>query len=158
MNVLLLLAEYRLHYIQVSFKTVVYSIKLKLEVSVLNRFQSLMLGRLSLRQYEPDEQRQSSNENLVDKSLVRSDVAPEVTLQPVVAQTEIPHLSLRPSCIHGYHGALREPSSKDITSLGDASPSQTLSESHPSTNPTGSSETLPALDLSLSRFSCKFDV
>jgi hypothetical protein len=31
LNILLLLAEYKLHYIQVSFKTVVYSIKLKLE-------------------------------------------------------------------------------------------------------------------------------
>ncbi|CDM32685.1 unnamed protein product [Penicillium roqueforti FM164] len=36
LNVLLFLAEYKLHYIQVSFKTVVYSVKLKLEFSVLN--------------------------------------------------------------------------------------------------------------------------
>ncbi|KAJ6016596.1 hypothetical protein N7540_011187 [Penicillium herquei] len=36
LNVLLLITEYRMHYIQVSFKTVVYSIKLKLEFSVLN--------------------------------------------------------------------------------------------------------------------------
>ncbi|KAI2700693.1 hypothetical protein CBS147317_7184 [Penicillium roqueforti] len=37
LNILLLLTEYKLHDIQVSFKTVVYSIKLKLEFSMLNR-------------------------------------------------------------------------------------------------------------------------
>lgn len=42
MNVLLLVSEYRMHYIQVSFKTVVYSIKLKLEFSVLNRLRFTM--------------------------------------------------------------------------------------------------------------------
>lgn len=42
LNILLLLTEYKLHYIQVSFKTVVYSIKLKLEFSVLNRLRSLV--------------------------------------------------------------------------------------------------------------------
>ncbi|KAJ5871112.1 uncharacterized protein N7529_003465 [Penicillium soppii] len=48
LNILLLLAEYKLHYIQVSFKTVVYSIKLKLEFSVLNRLSLLALPWLSL--------------------------------------------------------------------------------------------------------------
>jgi hypothetical protein len=42
LNILLLLTEYKLHYIQVSFKTVVYSIKLKLEFSVLNCLRSLV--------------------------------------------------------------------------------------------------------------------
>ncbi|KAI3093176.1 hypothetical protein CBS147333_10123 [Penicillium roqueforti] len=158
LNVLLLLTEYKLHYVQVSFKTVVYSVKLKLEVSVLNRFQSLMLGPLSLRPYGTEEQHQSSDKNLVDMSFPSSVVAPEVTVQPVVAQTEIPHLSLRPSCTHGYHGTLRETSSENIISPGDASPTRSLSEGHPSTRSTESSETLPTLDLSLSRFSLKFDV
>jgi hypothetical protein len=41
MNILLLVAEYKLHYIEVSLKTAVYSIKLKLEFTVLNRMRSL---------------------------------------------------------------------------------------------------------------------
>jgi hypothetical protein len=40
MNILLLVTEFKLHYIQVSFKTVAYSIKLKLEFTVLNDFRS----------------------------------------------------------------------------------------------------------------------
>ena len=157
LNVLLLLTEYKLHYIQVSFKTVVYSIKLKLEVSVLNRLQSLMLTRLCLCQRGTEEQRRSSDKNLVDMSFPSSVVAPDVTMQPVVVQKEIPHLSLRPSCIHGYHEALRETSSENIISPGDAPSSRALSENHPGTHSTGSSDTLPALELTLSKFSPKFD-
>ena len=41
MNILLLMAEYKLYYIEVSLKTVVYSIKLKLEFTVLNRLRKL---------------------------------------------------------------------------------------------------------------------
>lgn len=158
LNVLLLLTEYKLHYIQVSFKTVVYSIKLKLEVSVLNRFQSLVLGPLSLGPYGTEEQCQSSHKNLVGMNSPGSVVAREVTVQPVVAQTEVPHLFLRPSCTHGYHGALRESSSENIISLGNTSPTRSLSGGHLSTPSTKSSNSLPTLDLSLSGFSPKFDV
>jgi hypothetical protein len=42
LNILLLLTEYKLHYTQVGFKTVVYSIKSKLEFSVLNRLRLLV--------------------------------------------------------------------------------------------------------------------
>jgi hypothetical protein len=41
LNCLLLITEYKLHYVQVSFKTVVYSIELNLEFCVLNRLLSL---------------------------------------------------------------------------------------------------------------------
>jgi hypothetical protein len=44
LNILLLIAEYRLHYIQVSLKTVVYSVKLKLEFSILNRLYSVVIS------------------------------------------------------------------------------------------------------------------
>jgi len=37
-NILFIVTEFKFYYIQISFKTVVYSIKLKLEFSVLNRF------------------------------------------------------------------------------------------------------------------------
>lgn len=42
MNILLIVAEYKAHFIQVSFKTVVYSVKLKLEFTVLNKLRSLI--------------------------------------------------------------------------------------------------------------------
>ncbi|CDM32587.1 unnamed protein product [Penicillium roqueforti FM164] len=60
LNVLLLLAEYKLHYIQVSFKTVVYSVKLKLEFSILNRLWLLTI------------------------------IAPDISLQSRATQTDIP--------------------------------------------------------------------
>ena len=45
LNLLLLIAEYKFHFIQISLKTVVYSIKLKLEFTVLNRLRSLIKSR-----------------------------------------------------------------------------------------------------------------
>lgn len=42
LNLLLLIVEYQFHYVQISFKTVVYSIKLKLEFTVLNRLRLLI--------------------------------------------------------------------------------------------------------------------
>ncbi|KAJ5240655.1 uncharacterized protein N7469_002246 [Penicillium citrinum] len=53
MNILLIVTEFKLHYIQVSFKTVVYSIKLKLEFSVLNRLSSYFFTPVSLQVPEP---------------------------------------------------------------------------------------------------------
>ncbi|KAJ6016568.1 hypothetical protein N7540_011159 [Penicillium herquei] len=64
LNVLLLITEYRVHYIQVSFKTVVYSIKLKLEFSVLNRLCDLVQPQLSDFQQEPKSHCGSDGENL----------------------------------------------------------------------------------------------
>jgi hypothetical protein len=48
MNILLLVTEFKLHYIQVSFKTVAYSTKLKLEFSVLNEFRSFFSNPIYL--------------------------------------------------------------------------------------------------------------
>ncbi|KAJ5267919.1 hypothetical protein N7478_010727 [Penicillium angulare] len=47
LNLLLVIAEYKIHFIQISLKTVVYSIKLKLEFTVLNRLRSLVKSDLS---------------------------------------------------------------------------------------------------------------
>ncbi|MGV2420073.1 MAG UNVERIFIED_CONTAM: hypothetical protein MIJ72_11430, partial [Staphylococcus saprophyticus] len=60
LNVLLLLAEYKLHYIQVSFKTVVYSIKLKLEFSVLNRLRLLTSTNPCICQRGPEDSHRSN--------------------------------------------------------------------------------------------------
>ncbi|CAG8131224.1 unnamed protein product, partial [Penicillium nalgiovense] len=61
LNVLLLLAEYKLHYIQVSFKTVVYSVKLKLEFSVLNRLRLLTSTNPCICQHGPEGSRRSND-------------------------------------------------------------------------------------------------
>jgi hypothetical protein len=42
LNILLLLTEYKLHFIQVSFKAVIYSIKLKMELTLLYHLRSSM--------------------------------------------------------------------------------------------------------------------
>ncbi|KAJ5621174.1 hypothetical protein N7510_005158 [Penicillium lagena] len=57
LNILLLLTEYKLHYIQVSFTTVVYSIKLKLEFAMLNRLRSLTRTNPCVCQQEPTQRR-----------------------------------------------------------------------------------------------------
>ncbi|CAG8080212.1 unnamed protein product [Penicillium nalgiovense] len=156
LNVLLLLAEYKLHYIQVSFKTVVYSIKLKLEFSVLNRLSLAVLPCTCKRgSREPS---RSSDQIIFNKSLPRPPVGPEMALQPTIAPGEISRRSLLPGCVDGHQTVLREMPSESIISPGDISYSGTLPESHSSTHSTGSSEYLPALELSLSEFSPKFDV
>ncbi|KAJ5110560.1 hypothetical protein N7532_001095 [Penicillium argentinense] len=42
MNILLIVTEFKAHFIQISFKTVVYSVKLKLEFTVLNKLRTLV--------------------------------------------------------------------------------------------------------------------
>ncbi|CAG8108856.1 unnamed protein product [Penicillium salamii] len=156
LDILLLLAEFRLHYIQVSLKTVVYSIKLKLEFSVLNRLSLAVLPCTCKRGYT--ERGQSSDQDTFNRRLPQPTVGPEMALQPAVAPGEISRHCLLPGCLYGHQAAPRELSSESIISPGDIAYSGTLPHSHPSTHPTGSSESLPALELSLSEFSPKFDV
>lgn len=157
LNVLLLLAEYKLHYIQVSFKTVVYSIKLKLEFSVLNRLRLLTSTNPCVCQHGPEDSRRSNDKNIFGMVFSRSVVAPDVRLQSGATETDMPRRPLWPSRMYGYDEEPRETSSESTMPPGDAS-SATLSEGHTNTLPSGSSETLPALELSLSQFSPKFDV
>jgi hypothetical protein len=156
LNILLLLAEYKLHYIQVSFKTVVYSIKLKLEFSVLSRL-SLAVSTCTCKRGSSEPSRQS-HQNIFNNSHPRPTVGPEMNLQSAVSSGEISRHCLLPGCVDGHQTVLREMSSEGIMAPGDISYSGTLPESQSSTHPTGSSESLPALELSLSEFSPKFDV
>ncbi|KAK9847075.1 hypothetical protein MYU51_020509 [Penicillium brevicompactum] len=156
LNILLILAEYKLHYIQVSFKTVVYSIKLKLEFSVLNRLSLAVLPCTC--KPESTERGRPSDQDIFDRRLPQTTVGPEMALQPAVAPGEISRHCLLPGCLYGHQTAPRELSSESIISPGDIAYSGTLSESHSSAHPTGSSESLPVLELSLSEFSPKFDV
>ncbi|KAI1829261.1 hypothetical protein DTO027I6_10153 [Penicillium roqueforti] len=155
LNVLLLLAEYKLHYIQVSFKTVVYSVKLKLEFSVLNRLRLMTSTKPCICQRGPEDSHRSNDKNIFGTASSRPVIAPDVSSRSGAAQTNMPR-SLRPS-IYGYDEALRETSCENMMSPGDFYSSEILSEGHSSTLPGGSSETLPALELSLSQFSPKFD-
>ncbi|KAJ5769726.1 uncharacterized protein N7511_001777 [Penicillium nucicola] len=155
LNVLLLVTEYKLHYIQVSFKMVVYSIKLKLEFSVLNRLTSLL--RSCTCQRESGERRRSSGRNLFNKLLPQSATASTTELRPA-AQGEVPDRRIFPTCFQRKQGARRETSSECMTPPGNTSYSRRTSECQTDTHQAGSSETLPALELTLSEFSPKFDV
>ncbi|CAG8128435.1 unnamed protein product [Penicillium nalgiovense] len=97
LNVPLLLAEYKLHHIQVSFKTAVYSIKLKLEFSVLNRLSLAVIPCTCKRGSR--EQSRSSHQIIFNKSLPRPLVGPEMALQLAIAQERF-------RAVLGYQAAL----------------------------------------------------
>jgi hypothetical protein len=137
LNILLLLTEFKLHYIQVSFKTVVYSIKLKLEFSVFNRLRSLISTQPSLSHYEPEDWRRPSKTSLLDK------IFPWVTVTPdrSVRSEASPREASRGACTEG-----------------SSSPGSTSSTRLLATSPTASSNSLPTLELDLSQFSSRLDV
>lgn len=156
LDILLLLAEFKLHYIQVSLKTIVYSIKLKLEFSILNYLSLVVLLYTCKCGYT--EQGQSSDQNIFNSRLLQLTIGPEIVLQLTVAPEEISRYYLLPGCLYSYQATLQELSSESIISTRDITYSETLPYSHLSIYPTRSSESLPILELSLSKFSLKFNV
>ncbi|CAG8893298.1 unnamed protein product [Penicillium nalgiovense] len=130
-------------------------VKLKLEFSVLNRLRLMTSTKPCICQRGPEDSHRSNDKNIFGTASSRPVIAPDVSSQSGAAQTNMPR-SLRPS-IYGYDEALRETSCENMMSPGDVYSSEILSEGHSSTLPGGSSETLPALELSLSQFSPKFD-
>ncbi|KAJ5778450.1 hypothetical protein N7520_001696 [Penicillium odoratum] len=140
LNMLLLLTEFKLHYIQVSFKTVVYSIKLNLELSVFNRLVSLTSSQPTLSPYEPQDWRRSSKTSLPDKILPWVSVRPDETVRSSAGRRD----ALRGASA-GLTGASVSPGSTSSTRLSV-------------TFPTASSKCLPALELNLSQFSSRLDV
>lgn len=95
LNCLLLVTEYKLHYVEVSFKTVVYSIKLKLEFSVLNRLRSLTRTQPCVcqqPQQQPGGRRRSSDMNIFDMVSAQSWV-PRVDIEemPGVVDVGVSH-------------------------------------------------------------------
>ncbi|OQE56073.1 hypothetical protein PENNAL_c0423G04299, partial [Penicillium nalgiovense] len=87
-----------------SFKTVVYSINLKLEFSVLNRLRLLTSRNPCICQHGPEDGRRSNDKNIFGMASSRSVVAPDVSSQSGATQTGMPR-SLRPS-IYRYDEAL----------------------------------------------------
>ncbi|KAJ5651594.1 uncharacterized protein N7484_005317 [Penicillium longicatenatum] len=140
LNILLLLTEFKLHYIQVSFKTVVYSIKLKLEFSVFNRLRSLISTQPSLSHYEPEDWRRPSKTSLLDKIFPWVSVTPDRNLRSEAGRRD------------ASQGART-----DLTE-GNVSPGSTLFTRLSATFPTASSNSLPALELDLSQLSPRLDV
>lgn len=157
LNCLLLIVEYKLHYIEVSFKTVVYSIKLKLEFSVLNRLRSLTRTQpcaCQQSQQHAGGPRRSSDRNIFD--MVSARRAPRMDLEemPGFVHTGVTHdrsLS-EPNSTHDFHEALRETSLNDnvISRVGTCvlSPS-TLSSENFSRPRIGSSETKSSVEMRL---------
>lgn len=154
LNILLLLTEYKLHYIQVSFKTVVYSIKLKLEFAVLNRLRSLMHSSSAVCQQEPTQQHKlGSVTNCFRKTPGSSHSTPQIRAHQYLTPTGETRRSTRSSS-YGYHDTLRDMSN---TVLNEINSSPTPSENSSDLSPAGSSETLPTLHLSLSGFAPRLE-
>ncbi|KAJ5117400.1 hypothetical protein N7448_011032 [Penicillium atrosanguineum] len=109
LNILLLLTEYKLHYIQVSFKTVVYSIKLKVEFSVLNRLRSLVHSPFLASPPDPMQQCRPS----IDMNLFQADfpcliVALDVTVPSRTGPEGVIRGDSPSSSIFDYHETLRQ--------------------------------------------------
>ncbi|OQD75715.1 hypothetical protein PENDEC_c006G06987 [Penicillium decumbens] len=83
MNILLILTEFKAHFIQISFKTVVYSIKLKLEFSVLTRLRSLTRTYPCIYQNQPGSPRRSSDINIFDMTSAQSRAMPDIEAPPI---------------------------------------------------------------------------
>ena len=113
MDILLLVTEFRAHFIQVSFKTVVYSIKLKLEFSVLTRLRSLTRTYPCVCQNQPGSPRRSNDVNIFDMVSAQSCAMPDIEAPPIFP----PVGPTRPSSIHNaiadFHGALQETASNE---------------------------------------------
>ncbi|KAI2712453.1 hypothetical protein CBS147354_7959 [Penicillium roqueforti] len=109
LNILLLLTEYKLHYIQVSFKTVVYCIKLKLEFSVLNRLRSLVHSPALASPPDPMQQcRSSIDMNLFQAYFSRPIVALDMATPSSTGPVGVIRCDSPSSSIPDYHGMLRE--------------------------------------------------
>lgn len=114
MNVLLLFSEYKMHYIQISFKNVVYSIKLKLEFAVLTRLRSLTRTYPCVCHREAGSPRRSSDINIFDMATARSRAMPDVETPLPFVQVDM-HRRQGPihNSAHDFHQALRETASND---------------------------------------------
>lgn len=114
MNVLLLVTEFKMHFIQVSFKAVVYSIKLKLEFAVLTRLLSLTRTNSCVCHREPGSPRHSSDMNIFDMVSAQSRAMHDIENPPIFLR---PSSGRRPGSIHAsthyFHQVLRDAASNE---------------------------------------------
>lgn len=130
MNTILIVTEFKLHLIEVSLKTVVYSIKLKLEFSILTRLRALTRTHPCLCQNQLGSPRQSSDINIFDVIAAQPRTTPDIEAMAISMETSAP---TRPSSIHNgtrdFHDALREAASTD--NMSSNLPSSTTSVPYP---------------------------
>ncbi|KAJ5974750.1 hypothetical protein N7481_008457 [Penicillium waksmanii] len=151
MNILLLVTEFKLHYIQVSFKTVAYSIKLKLEFSVLNEFRSFFSKSIYL---DTSEIKIQSHQDDTSSSNVRLN-------HSNATSGEVRHMPQRSSGAQAqlqYNDSLHETRDNSHQSVDVISPPSSLSDD----NSEQKFDDWPGfsgdLELSLSQISSKSDI
>ncbi|KAJ5640217.1 uncharacterized protein N7484_008079 [Penicillium longicatenatum] len=112
LNIFLLVAEFKMHWLEVSFKTVVYSIKLKLEFAILTRLRLLTRTTSCMCNNGPVNPRRSSDINVFDMAMARSRVSPDIEAPSLFfgVDPSSRRLSLRNST-YDFHQALRETAS-----------------------------------------------
>ncbi|KAJ5976464.1 hypothetical protein N7481_010171 [Penicillium waksmanii] len=151
MNILLLVTEFKLHYIQVSFKTVAYSIKLKLEFSVLNEFRSFFSKSIYLGASEIDKKAHKDDMSSSNVRLNHSNAT----------SGEVRHMPPRSSGAQAqlqYDGSLHETRDNNHQSVDVISPPPSLSDDN-SEQPLHDWPGVSGdLELSLSQISAKSDV
>lgn len=107
MNISLLITEFKLHYIQVSYKTVVYSIKLKIEFAVLTRLRELTRTYPCICQHATAKPRASSDINLFRMvSIHQPDPSSGIESTRACTETETSQRQT-PGSTHDFHVALR---------------------------------------------------
>jgi hypothetical protein len=126
LNVCMIIAEFQLHYITISFKTVAYSIKLKLEFYALTQLRELTRTYpCTMCQGIEGNARASSDINIFDMLSNRSQpVDVEVHNVPCLVGTISPPPHSTRSSAYDFHEALRQTVSADTSmhSYGDIQP------------------------------------
>ncbi|KAJ6111363.1 hypothetical protein N7523_007424 [Penicillium sp. IBT 18751x] len=127
MNTVLIVTEFKVHFIEISLKTVVYSVKLKLEFSILTRLRRLTRASPCICQNQPGSPRRSSDINLFHMKTSQMRTAPDVEAPPFSTEMTGP---TRPSSIYNgtrdFHDALRETASTENMSSVDHSPTASI--------------------------------
>lgn len=153
MNVALLISEYKMHFIQVSFKTVVYSIKLKLEFAVLTRLRSLTRTHPCVCQTQPGSPRRSSDLNIFDMVSARSRAVPDLEAPPIFLHGARNRPLSMHNSTHDFHQALRETASVEnispSTNAYGVPPVSFSSDNSHSRPRIGSSETCSTVEMNL---------
>ncbi|KAJ6023693.1 hypothetical protein N7540_004490 [Penicillium herquei] len=114
MDLALVVVEFRAHYLEVSIRTVVYSIKLKLEFAVLTRLRSLTRTQPCVCRNEPGSPRRSSDINIFDIMRAKSRVSPDIEAPSLFVDLDSAQRrrSLRNST-YDFHQALRDTASTE---------------------------------------------
>ncbi|KAJ5949798.1 hypothetical protein N7454_001382 [Penicillium verhagenii] len=153
LNIFLLVAEFKINYLEVSLKTVVYSIKLILEFAILKRLRELTRTSSCMCNEGPISPRRSSDANIFDMARAQSRVRPDI-------ESPSPFVGLDPSSrrhslqnsTFEFHQALRETAS--IETMPVISPVTSCHRPDSSTEKTvrprvGSADTRSTVELAL---------